>query len=131
FRFIAPVSVEPPADARRAYELPPGQHWESAVAAHDRSEIREDVAAVPFVGRADELRRLGGLLMQARAGRRRIVFITGPAGIGKNALVDAFLSSPEVRATASALSVARGACVEQLGPREPYMPVLEALGRLT
>jgi len=84
---------------------------------------------VPFVGRAEELRRLADLLAQAHAGRRQIVFVSGSAGIGKTALVEALLASPEIHA-ARPVSVARGSCVELHGQREPYMPVLEALGRL-
>src|SRR5262249_42624019 len=84
----------------------------------------------PFVGRDDELRRLVELLAQAREGRRQIAFITGSAGIGKTALVEALLAAPEVSAAAIPVTVARGSCVEQLGTREPYMAVLEALGRL-
>jgi len=125
FRFIAPVSEELP------HESPSGRTWHSATATGGDSETRDDALAAPFVGRTEELRRLAGLLVQARAGRRQVAFITGPAGIGKTALVEAFLAAPEVRAQAGALWVARGFCVEQVGPREPYMPVLEALGRLT
>src|SRR5262245_36627479 len=111
FRFIAPVSVEPPAS--------PSDADESASDTHRKSAIREDAPDVPFVGRVEELRRLADLLARARAGGRQVVFITGPAGIGKTALVEAFLASSEVCATASPVSVARGFCVEQLGPREP------------
>src|SRR5262245_30833377 len=124
FRFIAPVSDELP------HESPSGKHREFAPATGG-STSHDDAPAVPFVGRTEELRRLAGLLAHARAGRRQVAFIVGPAGIGKTALVEALLTSPEVRAPAAAVSVARGFCVEQLGPREPYMPVLEALGRLT
>src|SRR5262245_55940135 len=130
FRFIAPVHAAPAASASGAHEAPSGGHWEVATATGD-SIRHDDAPAVPFVGRTEELGRLADRLAQARAGRRQVVFITGPAGIGKTALVEAFLTSPEVRAPAAGVSVARGFCVEQLGPREPYMPVLEALGRLT
>src|SRR5215831_15400163 len=130
FRFIAPVNAAPAASASGARESPSGQQWDLATATGDSSS-RDEAPAVPFVGRDEEVRRLAGLLAQARAGRRQVAFIIGPAGIGKTALVEAFLTSPEVRARAGAVSVARGFCVEQLGPREPYMPVLEALGRLT
>src|SRR5262245_51327410 len=130
FRFIAPVHAAPAASASGAHESPSGQQWDLATATGDSSS-RDEAPAVPFVGRDEEVRRLAGLLAQARAGRRQAAFIIGPAGIGKTALVEAFLTSPEVRGRAGAVSVARGFCVEQLGPREPYMPVLEALGRLT
>ena len=83
-----------------------------------------------FVGRAKELQRLAGALAKARAGKRQIVFITGPAGIGKTALVEAFLDSPAVRESAAPLWIACGVCVDQHGPREAYMPVIDALERL-
>src|SRR5262249_23170917 len=85
---------------------------------------------IPLVGRAKELRRLVELFARARDGHRQIVFITGPAGIGKTALARAFLASLEDREAPRDVWVATGAAVEQHGPREPYMPVLEALGRL-
>jgi predicted ATPase len=55
------------------------------------------------------------------------VFVTGEPGIGKSALVEAFLAGSAPRA---GLRVAAGQCVEQYGPGEAYLPVLEALERL-
>jgi len=83
-----------------------------------------------FVGRTKELQQLATLFAKARAGERQVVFITGPAGIGKTALVEAFLDSPTVREAAGPVWIARGLCVEQHGPREAYMPVIDALERL-
>lgn len=91
-----------------------------------------------FVGRAKELQRLAAAFAKAGAGQRQVVFITGPAGIGKTALVEAFLaqlpapSSANNRTTNNLTTcvVARGQCVEQHGPREAYLPVLDALDRL-
>jgi len=83
-----------------------------------------------FVGRETELRRLEGALAKANAGQRQIVFVTGPAGVGKTTLVDAFLDSPAVRCATPPVRLGRGTSVEQRGPREPYMPVLESLGQL-
>ena len=53
--------------------------------------------------------------------------IAGEAGIGKTALVDAFVARI---APASAMRVGRGQCIEQYGAGEAYLPILEALGRL-
>ena len=83
-----------------------------------------------FVGREDELGRLSAHLAKARLGERQIVFVTGSPGVGKTALVDAFLDSPGVSNGPSPVWVGRGACVDQHGTREPYMPVLDALERL-
>ena len=46
-----------------------------------------------FVGRETELETLRAQLVQVRAGQPRVVFIEGPAGIGKSALVERFLRS--------------------------------------
>jgi len=83
-----------------------------------------------FVGRDEELHRLAALFAKAQGGARQIVFVTGLAGIGKTALVEAFLDSPTIRDATAPVWVARGACLEQHGPREPYMPVIAALERL-
>ena len=55
-----------------------------------------------------------------------MVFVTGEAGIGKTTLVDAFVA--QVVPTAR-VWLGRGQCLEQHGAGEPYLPLLEALGR--
>ncbi|HSP96429.1 MAG TPA: AAA family ATPase [Candidatus Dormibacteraeota bacterium] len=82
----------------------------------------------PFVGREDELRRLAQCFERACRGERQIVFIAGPAGLGKTSLLEAFLRS--LATHPSAPRIGAGTSIEQHGPREAYMPVLEALGRL-
>jgi tetratricopeptide (TPR) repeat protein len=82
---------------------------------------------LPIVGRDAELASLGRDLERALAGERRLVFVTGDAGIGKTTLVEAFLGD---LAVAGGLWIARGQCVELHGAGEPFMPVLEGLGRL-
>jgi DNA-binding winged helix-turn-helix (wHTH) protein len=125
FRFIAPVrdrSIENSGSA-------PNGPWQPArVAATDDRPPGIDEPPRPFIGRAEELRRLETLLASVRGGQREIVFVTGGAGIGKTALVEAFLDLPAVRQGPTPIRVARGFCVEQHGPPEPYMPVLNALG---
>jgi DNA-binding winged helix-turn-helix (wHTH) protein/tetratricopeptide (TPR) repeat protein len=82
-----------------------------------------------FLGRAAELRRLEDAFHRARLGERQLVFITGETGIGKTALVEAFLRSHTVRKEHD-VRVAHGYSVEQSGAREAYLPVLAALGGL-
>jgi DNA-binding winged helix-turn-helix (wHTH) protein/tetratricopeptide (TPR) repeat protein len=82
-----------------------------------------------FVGRDPELARLGDLLRQASGSQRQIVFIEGEPGIGKSALVQAFLES--VRQSTTPALIGYGQCVEQHGERETYMAVLEMLERLS
>jgi predicted ATPase len=81
------------------------------------------------VGREAELEWLQNRLRQAIKGRRQILFVSGEAGIGKTALVRAFLDS--IASVNPTLLVGRGQCVEQYGDAEPYMPMLEALTRLS
>ena len=83
-----------------------------------------------LVGRADELAQLARCWQEALAGRRQFVFVTGEPGIGKTALVDAFLATAPEHTPRAAVWVGRGHSVEQHGAREPYLPVLDALGHL-
>jgi DNA-binding winged helix-turn-helix (wHTH) protein/tetratricopeptide (TPR) repeat protein len=85
--------------------------------------------SAPLVGREAERRQLDGLLDAAAEGRRQIGFVTGEAGIGKTALVDAFLASVAARG-AEDICVATGQCVRRHSGDEPLMPVLEAIARL-
>jgi predicted ATPase/DNA-binding winged helix-turn-helix (wHTH) protein len=96
------------------------------------SAATPSLAAVPpssatFVGREGELGRLHALFATAAGGERRLVFVTGEAGIGKTTLVDAFLTQVD---GVDGLRVGRGQCVEQYGASEAYLPMLEALGRM-
>ena len=84
-------------------------------------------SAVRTVGRGAELARLNELLDEAVRGSRRVVFVTGEAGLGKTTLAEAFLGEATSRAP---VLVARGQCMERRGIGEPYMPVLDALARL-
>jgi predicted ATPase len=71
-----------------------------------------------------ELTQLHEWFASVLKGERRVVFVSGEAGIGKTTFVRAFLDSPEQY---GAVRIARGQCVEQYGAGEPYMPMLEAL----
>jgi len=63
----------------------------------------------------------------ALSGNRQFVCIPGEAGVGKTTIVNAFLH--QVRRTSPA-RIARGQCLENRGEVEPYLAILEALGRL-
>jgi predicted ATPase len=80
-----------------------------------------------LVGRDAELSRLHARLARALGGQRQVVFVTGEPGIGKTALVERFLADV---GEANRLRIGCGQCVEQYGAGEPYLPVLDALGRL-
>lgn len=77
--------------------------------------------------RDHQMRELHEAFAVALAGNRQFVCIPGEAGVGKTTLVNAFLQ--RVRLTSPA-RVAQGQCLENRGEVEPYMAVLEALGRL-
>jgi predicted ATPase/DNA-binding winged helix-turn-helix (wHTH) protein len=81
-----------------------------------------------MVGREEELAQLQSWYSQVLEGQRLILFVAGEAGIGKTTLVQAFLDSIGQEGTSR---LGRGQCVEQYGSGEPYMPVLEALSRLS
>lgn len=81
-----------------------------------------------LVGRESALAELGGYLIRAQRDERQVIFITGEPGIGKTALVDEFQRRARINATG--LSIARGQCVEGYGGKEPYYPMLEAVGQL-
>ena len=85
---------------------------------------RRPVAA-PLVGRDTERARIARLLDSARAGRGRVVFVDGAAGVGKTAL----LGWLEAVASAQRMRVGRGVCARIEGDW-PYAPVLEALADL-
>jgi predicted ATPase/DNA-binding winged helix-turn-helix (wHTH) protein len=80
-----------------------------------------------IVGRKDEFARMNGLLHQVRLGKRQVVFVTGEAGIGKTALIDAFCRHA---CSENHTAIARGQSVEGFGGKEAYYPVMEALGQL-
>ncbi len=71
--------------------------------------------AIPIVDRDDELARLKKYLALAAAGQRQIVFVSGEAGIGKSALIEAFCAQAR-----SSTIIAAGQCVEGLGAKESY-----------
>lgn len=81
-----------------------------------------------IVGREHELQSMRDACAAARGGARRVVFVSGEAGIGKTALVGSFIAS---QGGPAALRVARGHCIEQYGPGEPYLPLLEAFESLS
>jgi DNA-binding winged helix-turn-helix (wHTH) protein/tetratricopeptide (TPR) repeat protein len=78
-----------------------------------------------LTARSADLGRLDMVLDLAMAGRRQIVFITGEPGIGKSTLAGAFIAR-----LPDGVLEASGQCLEQRGPGEPYLPFLDAIGRL-
>lgn len=79
----------------------------------------------PFVGRMRELAQLSAALSRASAGAGTTVAITADVGMGKTALLDAFLHARETLAVNPL--VCRGQSIEYSGAGEAYMPVIDAL----
>lgn len=75
-----------------------------------------------IAGRDRELQVLGECLAKASKGERQAIFITGEAGAGKTALIEAFAAAASAQAV-----VAWGRCTEGFAGREPYGPILECL----
>jgi tetratricopeptide (TPR) repeat protein len=115
YRFMAPVSALVASSGRETAEAPP--------------RVPSSTFSRPphFVGRDAALAQLVQWWTAACQGRRQVGIIAGEAGIGKTALVDAFVAQVS---TFEDLRVGHGQCVESYGAGEPYLPVLEALGRL-
>ncbi len=82
----------------------------------------------PIVGRDSELDKLDAELEHAAKGTRKLIFLTGDAGCGKTALIDAFCARS---CSEDGARMARGQSVEGFGGKEPFYPVREALGQLT
>ncbi len=90
-------------------------------------EAPPPLTAGPLVGRQGEVAALEGWFQRAAHGTRQLVFVSGEAGVGKTTVVELFLAR---LAAGSGGWTARGQCVEHSGEGEPYLPFLEALGRL-
>jgi DNA-binding winged helix-turn-helix (wHTH) protein/tetratricopeptide (TPR) repeat protein len=110
YRFIAPVITATAPQARR----------EASSESNGSKPI--------IVARDEELVQLRRWYSQVLEGRRQVVFVAGEAGIGKTTFVHAFIDSIAHGGTAR---IGRGQCVEQYGAGEPYMPIFEALSRLS
>lgn len=80
-----------------------------------------------FVGRQSGLAQLSRWFTLALQGHRQLGLISGEAGIGKSALVEAFISKV---APQTDCWIGYGQCIDSYGAGEAYLPLLEALGRL-
>src|SRR5262249_55558917 len=72
-----------------------------------------------------DLARLEDAFRAALGGARSVVFVSGPPGIGKTALVESFAARVRDEAW-----VAHGQAIEQYGAGEAYLPLLDAWARL-
>jgi DNA-binding winged helix-turn-helix (wHTH) protein/tetratricopeptide (TPR) repeat protein len=116
YRFMAPVVVAEPS---------PPRHQTAGIMRPPVPVARIDSPL--FVGREGELAQVHRWLTTALQGTRQVGVIAGEPGIGKTALINAFVAQV---AAGEDLWVGHGQCVASYGTGEPYLPVLEALGRL-
>jgi DNA-binding winged helix-turn-helix (wHTH) protein/tetratricopeptide (TPR) repeat protein len=80
-----------------------------------------------LVGRDAALAQLDGYFRHALEGQRQLAFVSGECGIGKTSLLEAFQGS--LKGVAD-VHVVHGQCVEGFAGKEPYYPILEAVGQL-
>lgn len=99
--------------------------WDEAEKPPEESTEGHPVSLPPLPGRGSDLERLDLAWRGAREGVRKIVFVSGEAGIGKSSLVSRFVR----QAGTDALGT-EGRCLEFHGAGEAYLPILDALGRL-
>jgi len=104
-----------------------GESRVEALFSSNHAAASQDNETPRIVDRKEELGLLNAQVRQVSGGQRQVVFLTGEAGIGKTALVDAFCKQFDASTSAT---VARGQCVEGFGPKEEYYPVMEALSQL-
>ncbi len=109
--------------------LPGLQDGESDIPSFIEATVPVTEQAPVFVAREAERARLDQFLERALSGRGQVVFVTGEAGQGKTALMQAFASSARVRVPD--LVVADGRCNAYTGVGDPYLPFREVLALLT
>lgn len=98
-----------------------------AASTSERASRTERRSNGSLIGREDVLAAMSAALDRAANGERQILFVAGEPGIGKTAVVDAFMREVE---QAGRWRLTHGQCVEHYGESEPYQPLLDALSRL-
>ncbi len=82
-----------------------------------------EIVSPRFIGRAEELRRLGDALAAATRGRGGALIIGGEGGVGKSRLVAEFLA----HARSEGALVLTGGCIRCGDGGPPYWPFIDAL----
>jgi predicted ATPase len=123
------VALEDDPKVPRFIETLPRRGYRFIASVHDtRIEPAVDLPSGKLVGRNAQLAELHQCLRKVLRNQSQVVFITGEPGIGKTALVDEFLC--QAAQSFPGMRIGRGQCVEGFGGKEPYYPMLEALGQL-
>ncbi|MCB1519320.1 MAG: AAA family ATPase [Hyphomicrobiaceae bacterium] len=121
-------------DAGRVLSLPdidkPIAVWSIRKKANvaNRFEARSLRGLTPFVGRHDELRRLGSRMDAVVSGSAHYLAISAPPGQGKSRLADEFIS----RLDHDRIHVLRGYCESYLSapPLQPFLQMLRSICRI-
>ena len=92
-------------------------------------KARREFEGALFVGRKNELNRLDAFLTDALAGKSRVVLVTGGPGLGKTALLEAFVQ--QAMDVHPNLLVANGKCTAYSGQGDPYLPFRDVMRMLT
>jgi predicted ATPase/DNA-binding winged helix-turn-helix (wHTH) protein len=123
---IRAILQDDPRAPRFVASIDGGYRFIATVSPH--SPVQRAAKRASVVGRDEVLQGLHDRLARALDGRRSFVFVTGEPGIGKTTTVEVFLEQAEA---AHHLLTGRGQCVEYSGPGMAYLPVLEALERIS
>ena len=107
--------------------VPEVTHTELEGSPGEASSTQPHPLGTVVVGRETDLQALRAALRLAKDRRRTTVFVTGEAGAGKTTLVDFFI---EQASAPGPLLAGRGACIEQYGSGQAYLPVLDAISAL-
>lgn len=91
------------------------------------SKSRRAVQHTYFVGRHEELEGLSREFEFVQRGERRLVLVSGDAGLGKSALIETWCTATEASSDAR---IVVGRCLDQTGNVEAYSPFLDAIGRM-
>jgi DNA-binding winged helix-turn-helix (wHTH) protein len=107
--------------------VPEVKHTELEASPGGASSTQPHAVGRVVVGRETDLDALRAALRSAKDRRRTTVFVTGEAGAGKTTLADFFLEQENAQGL---LLAGRGACIEQYGSGQAYLPVLDAMSAL-
>jgi predicted ATPase len=105
----------------------PKRGYRFVAAVSEAEAVHVQQAPSSLIGRETELATLLGCFERAQKTERCSIFVTGEAGIGKTALLDAFSAQ---LCHVEKLRIARGQSIESFGGKEAFYPVREALSDL-
>lgn len=117
YRFMAEVTFGVPPQTGEMVSIQPNP----SVTPFIQQSIRPK--PVSIFGRERELEWVIEHLNDVQRGQRKVIFITGEAGVGKSLLVEHIASLCLPRG----FQVGIGRCFERFGTGEPFLPVLDAI----